>query len=239
MNKKNNSSLFSFQIYNDLINLFFPSVCISCGEVLNRHEAHICLKCFIHLPRTNFHMNRDNKVEQIFWGRVPIERAASYFYFNKGSTYQRLLHDLKYRGNYELGVYLAKNYAREIIQSEFFKSIDFIVPVPLHPKRLRRRGYNQSASIAEGLQEVTNIPTLNSNLVRNIFTKTQTHKGRYDRWENVNEIFEVLQPSQLNNKHILLVDDVVTTGATLEACAEKILASENSKVSILTLAYAE
>lgn len=238
MNRVKKSSKFGFNTYSDLINLFFPRVCISCGEVLNRHDEYICLKCLVHLPRTNFHAERGNKVEQVFWGRVPIEKATSYFYFNKGSNYQRLLHELKYRGNYELGVYLAKNYAEEIIRSGFFKSIDYIVPVPLHPKKLKKRGYNQSLSIAEGLHVATNIPILHSNLIRTAYNATQTHKGRYDRWENVNEIFDVLNPEHFIGRHILLVDDVVTTGATLEACALKILASVNSKVSILTLAYA-
>lgn len=239
MNKARKYSRFGIRTYNDIINLFFPQVCISCGEVLNRHDEFICLKCLVHLPRTNFHSEPDNKVEQIFWGRVRIEKAASYFYFNKGSSYQRLLHDLKYRGNYELGVYLAKNYAEEIIRFGFFESIDAIVPVPLHTKKLKKRGYNQSLAIAEGIKAATNIPIIHSNLIRTDFNSTQTLKGRYDRWENVSDIFDVLKPEQFKNKHILLVDDVVTTGATLEACAVKILGSENSKVSILTLAYAE
>ena len=239
MSKSKKHILANFRPYNDLINIFFPPVCVSCGEVLNHHDHFVCIKCLIHLPRTNFHLDEKNKVAQAFWGRVKIEKATSYFFFNKGSDYQRLIHDLKYHGNYELGVYLAKSYAQEIIRSGFFRSIDCIVPVPLHRKKLKKRGYNQCLAIAEGMAEVTNMPFLNHNLIRTEYNETQTHKGRYDRWENVELIFSVLQPQAFEGKHVLLVDDVVTTGATLEACAQQILQSENSKVSILTLAYAE
>jgi len=177
-------------------------------------------------------------MEQLFFGRVPIERACALFEFKKGSNYQHILHELKYRGQKKLGEYTGKLLATSLKQDEIINSADFICPVPLHPKKERKRGYNQSYHIALGLSNILGIPVDNTNLYRNTHTSTQTRKSRWERWKNVEAIFEIRDPQKLNGKHIILVDDVVTTGATLEACAVAILSQCDARISVLTLAIA-
>ena len=192
----------------------------------------------LHLPRTNFHAEPENLLERIFYGRVRIERATAYFEFRKGSEYQKILHHLKYKGQKELGEFMGVRFAREIQNSDFIQDIDTLCPVPLHPKRERRRGYNQSYHVAKGLADTLNIPIDSHSLIRKKFSTTQTKKSRYERWENVEDIFELRTPEIFEGKHILLIDDVVTTGATLEACANTIKKGCDCKISILTLAIA-
>ncbi len=220
----------------DFLSLFIPEICITCEDKLLASENYICLKCLYDLPRTNFHKIEGNQVEQLFWGRVKIEKATSWFYFRKGSRYQSLIHFLKYKGLKELGEVLGESFASEISNSNYFNSIDVIVPVPLHKKKKKKRGYNQSEWIAKGMAKILNVPVSSENLVRLKHTNTQTRKSRFERWENVEDIFQVLDPGSLEGKHILLVDDVVTTGSTLEACAFSLLKHKNIKVSIATLA---
>ena len=227
-----------FTYLHAFLELFYPRLCLVCGQKLISSEKYICLKCLLHLPRTNYHETAGNPMEQLFYGRVQVERATAYFDFKKGSSYQRILHYLKYRGMKELGEYLGAQFALEIRDSELLQSIDLICPVPLHPKKERKRGYNQSYHLAKGLSEKSGIPIDNHSLVRKQFSSTQTRKTRWERWENVESIFELTHPEAFDGKHILLIDDVVTTGATLEACAATIQKRCQARISVLTLAIA-
>ncbi|MDB4581985.1 phosphoribosyltransferase family protein [Draconibacterium sp.] len=197
------------------------------------------MECWHDLPVTNFHLNEENKVAQLFWGRIKVEYATSFFSYKKGSKYQQLIHYIKYKGLKELGIVTGQKFAYSLLESNYFKNIDVLVPVPLHPKKQKKRGFNQSELIARGMAEVLQKPVSRDNLYRDVFTATQTRKNRYDRWQNVEGIFNVKHPEEFSGKHILLVDDVVTTGSTLEACAHQLLKLENTKVSIATLAFAD
>jgi ComF family protein len=225
--------------WSGFLQLFFPEICVTCGDKLLNQEKYICLKCLFDLPRTDFHKIQGNRVEQQFWGRVKIEHAASYFYFRKGSRYQKIIHYLKYKGLKELGEEVGKHFGYDLAEAENFSEIDVIIPIPLHPKKLKKRGYNQSEWIAKGLSSGLKKPVDNNNLIRVVETSTQTKKSRFERWKNVEGIFKVQQPDLLKNKHVLLVDDVVTTGSTLEACAVELLKIPEIKISIATLAYAD
>jgi ComF family protein len=226
------------QILSYLVHLVFPNSCLICGESLSASEAYLCLECRFKLPKTNFHLQNDNPVEKRFWGKVHIEKASAFLHFQKGGAAQTLLHHLKYKGEKEVGFILGKFFALELQAASFCNTIDLIVPVPLHINRFRKRGYNQSEWIAKGLSEVLQIPIESSALVRTVENQTQTKKTVYERWENTANIFSVTDKSAFENKHILLVDDVLTTGSTLEACAQAIKEKTNAKVSIVTLALA-
>ncbi len=224
---------------DDLLGLFFPALCVTCGERLLSHEKYVCLNCWHDLPQTHFHLEAENKVAQLFWGRVEIEHASSFFTYKKGSRYQQLIHFTKYKGLKELGFETGRRFGFRLNESEVFCSVDWIVPVPLHPKKQKRRGYNQSEWIARGMADSMEKQVSDDNLFRKIYTSTQTRKNRFERWQNVEGIFDVARPFEFQNRHILLVDDVVTTGSTLEACAFQLLKIENTKVSIATLAFAD
>ncbi len=221
---------------NDFLSLIFPKVCYACGKSLFKSENCICTYCHYHLPKTNFHLNPDNPVQKLFWGRVNIQAASSMYLFNKGSKVQHLIHQLKYRGKKEIGVSLGQYYGKELRSSPLFSSADMVLPVPLHSKKLKRRGYNQSEAFAAGIAESMEIPSEGSILTRVRASQTQTKRSRYERWKNVEEIFEVAAPEKIEGKHILLADDVVTTGSTLEACANKILEVPGTRVSVVTIA---
>ena len=220
---------------SDLIDLIFPRRCAVCGEVLSRQERYICLNCLYTLPKIEAHHKIE--IEQAFWGKVDIERATSFMYYRKGSPYNALMHKLKYDNSPEVGTYIAEMAAKELLESDFFNGITRIVPLPLSKSKQRKRGYNQSEYIAKGVSNVTGIPIDTRLMVRDIPNETQTHKNRDERWENVKEIFSVTTPYTLNNEHILLVDDILTTGATLCSCATTMRKWYNCKVSIFTLAY--
>ncbi len=222
---------------NNLINLFYPNVCQSCGNALNQQEEVICISCELRLPKTGFHMHDENPVSRVFWGRINIKAATSFLFFSKQGKVQNLIHQLKYRRQKDVGVELGRLFGIELQKSPFYKDIDFIIPVPLHPKKLRKRGYNQSLVIAEGLKESMGVDVF-TGLQRKIHSSTQTKKTRYERWENVKDIFKIENPEELENKSILLIDDVLTTGATLEACATVLSDVPNISISIATLAYA-
>jgi ComF family protein len=223
----------------DMLSLFYPKVCAACGNSLFKHEGHLCNNCYVHLPRSNFHASRGNPVEKLFWGRIPLLAAGSFYLFNKGTKVQRLLHELKYKGKQEAGETVGEWYGKELKTVSEFAGADLIVPVPLHPRRLQQRGYNQSACFARGLSAGMGID-VNEKLIRRLqFTKTQTKKSKFSRWENMDEVFKADPAIDIKNKHILLVDDVITTGSTLEACYNALAKQGDVFVSIATIAYAE
>ena len=226
------------ELMEGFLSLFFPSYCLGCGEPLTRGEEVLCTFCLFHLPRTFFHQDPGNPAARVFWGRVRLEMTSSFVFFHKGGNVQELLHQLKYQGKKEIGHYLGKLYGYEIGDSLIFKEADLIIPVPLHPRKLRKRGYNQSQCFAEGLSEVLNIPVENNCLLRKKYTGTQTKKSRFERWENVENIFGIVNPHKIAGRHVLLVDDVITTGATIEACASVLLSLEGTRVSALSIAFA-
>lgn len=191
----------------------------------------------INLPRTGFHEEPDNPTAQTFWGRVNIHNATSFLHFNKKGVVQHIMHQIKYKDNLELAIFMGTHAGHEL-KSTPFAEVDVIIPVPLHKSRLSKRGYNQSERIARGISEILNIPLDTKSIIRAKSSESQVTKKRYQRWENVEGIFEVVAPQQIANKHILLVDDILTTGATIEACAREILKAEGTKVSIFTLAKA-
>lgn len=221
-----------------LLNLLFPRSCVVCGGCLVKGEETVCTMCNSRMPRTNYHLQPDNEIEQRFWGKAEIERATSYFFYNKGSDYRHILFKLKYNGYKELGEVMGRYMANELLASDFFKGVDVVIPVPLHSKRKKVRGYNQSEWIALGISLATGIPMDLNTLVRSVSNNTQTRKSVFDRWDNVKDVFQVTSPEKIQGKHILLVDDVLTTGATLVSCATKLLESSDVKISIITLAVA-
>ena len=225
-------------LFDDLISLFYPRLCAGCNTPLVKGEDIICLNCQADLPRTNYHFYPENPVFQLFIGRANITLASSFCQFDKGGRLQHLLHQLKYNGKSEIGLKMGILFGYELIQNSLYQDIDAIIPVPLHPRKEKKRGYNQSAEIGKGLAQSMNRPVISGNLVREIHTSSQTRKGRFERWENVKELFSLNNPDLVKGKHILLVDDVVTTGATLEACAQVLLKVPGTIVSIATIACA-
>jgi len=225
-------------LFDDLVSVFYPRLCAGCSIPLVKGEEVLCLNCLADLPKTNYHNNLENPVFQIFIGRVNIEMATSFCHFDKGGRMQHLLHQLKYKGNTEVGNKMGILFGYDLIQNIRYQDIDAIIPVPLHPKKEKKRGYNQSTEICKGMSESMDRPLITGNLVREIHTESQTFKGRFERWENVSGIFNVKNREPLTSKHLLLVDDVVTTGATLEACCEPLLLIPGVRVSIATIATA-
>lgn len=224
---------------SDVLEFVFPSLCIACGQRLISQEKYICFACWQDLPVSNFHKNNENKVAQLFWGRVNISNATSFFSYKKGSNYQQLIHFIKYKGLKELGFETGRKFGFVLNESELYRSVDVIVPVPLHPSKKKKRGFNQSDWIAKGIAQSMQKPVSENNLYRKIYTSTQTRKNRFERWQNVEGIFGIKSPEEFYGKHILLVDDVVTTGSTLEACAFELLKLPKTQVSVATLAFAE
>lgn len=221
-----------------LTELFFPGLCVTCGRKLFAGEQHMCLFCMQDLPRTNYHLETENRVAQLFWGRVDVEYATAWLYFRKGSRYRKLIHYLKYKGLKEIGESMGLLFGNDIKDS-VFGQVDVLIPVPLHEKKLKARGYNQSEWIARGLSEALQKPMAADNLMRGKFTSTQTQKTRFERWQNVEGIFEASRPAEIAGKHVLLIDDVVTTGATLEAAISALLDAGAAKVSIAAVAVSD
>lgn len=219
-----------------LTQLFFPQVCYGCGSDVVGNEQFLCLHCQHYLPYTNFQLHAGNPVEKIFWGRLPVVNAAGIFYLTKDSVLEKLMYQLKYKGKKDVGHYFGRLMGRAIEQTGF-ATVDALAPLPLFPKKERARGYNQAAIICEGIAGVINKPVWKSAVQRMSTTDTQTRKNRIQRWENMKGRFAVSDAAKLTGKHVLLVDDVITTGATLEACASE-LASAGANVSVLTLGYA-
>ncbi|WP_338766100.1 ComF family protein [Bernardetia sp. ABR2-2B] len=216
--------------------VLFPYNCLACGGVIEQGEETICSICRINFPRTNFHLDKENVLAQKFWGRTKIDYAISYVFFKKQNNVQSMLHYLKYKDAPEVGKLIGNWYGQELLENDFYKNFDIIIPVPLHPKKLRKRGYNQSACFGKGLAEVWEIPHLEHGLKKITNTKSQTKKSREERFNNMKKGFTVSNPEEIRGKSILLVDDVITTGATLEACANLLLESDAKTVSIATIA---
>lgn len=224
---------------HSFLDLILPSCCIVCGCSLSQSEKYICTACNIEIPRTNYHLLPDNPVEKFFWGSIPIERASSFFFYYRGSKFKHILYDLKYKGEKGIGVVMGEIVAAELLHSGFFQNIDLIIPVPLHKNKEKKRKYNQSERFAAGLSMVTGIPVDPALILRIEDTDTQTRKSVFSRWENVEGIFTVNQSEKVSARHILLVDDVLTTGSTITACAKALHYIENLKVSVLTLAISK
>ena len=227
-----------YDLLDDFISLLFPRLCYACGNHLMRNENLICTECYVVIPRTNYHLEPDNPVAQLFWGRCLIEKAATFSYYNKGSRIKKLIHNLKYKGVKEIGYELGRIYGLSLNSSGFMAGIDLIIPVPLHKTKIRVRGFNQSEIISIGISDVTGLFVDKYSLSRRTGSATQTQRSRYDRWTNVEGIFVVSDPERIKGKHILLVDDVITTGSTIESCANELLKVEGTKISVVALAFA-
>lgn len=223
--------------FNDFTHLIFPHHCEGCGTDVLQNNQLLCAECLHQLPITNFTATTNNPIEKIFYGRLNIVAATAGFYFSKQSLMQHLLHQLKYKGNKDVGLHLGKLLGQQLKASNRFNDIDIIVPLPLNYKREFKRGYNQATLICEGVAEVFNKPIATDALVRTVFTETQTTNTRINRWENMDGVFKLNDEAILQNKHVLLIDDIITTGATLEACGKTILSLPNTTVSIATVAY--
>jgi ComF family protein len=225
-------------MWDDFISLLFPRLCYACGNHLMRNENLICTGCYVSIPRTDYHLREDNPVARLFWGRCLVEKAAAFSYYSRGSRIRNLIHRLKYSGVREIGHELGRIYAASLRSAGFTEGMDLILPVPLHRARQRIRGFNQSEYIARGISETTGIPVNVSALRRIALSTTQTNKSRFDRWTNVEGIFRVDDSAALAGKHILLVDDVITTGSTIEACVNELLKVEGVRVSVVAIGCA-
>lgn len=227
------------QIFEDFLSLIFPNACFICNDALAKGEQYICTTCRFKLPRTNFHRSSENPLHQRFYGIIDVKHVYSYLYFIKNGSVSELLYKLKYDNVPELGIILGRWFGKDLQDIGFGKEYDLILPVPLHKSKFRKRGYNQSDGIAKGLSEILIIPYYENGIIRVRKSATQTRKGRIERWKNVENIFQVNEPDLIKDKRILLVDDVLTTGATLEACARAVLKAGCSEVGIVTLAAAQ
>jgi ComF family protein len=227
-----------YDLWDDFLSLLFPRICYGCGNQLLRNENLICTECYVLIPRTNYHNQKGNPVEQLFWGRCLVESAAAFSYYNKGSRIRSLIHYLKYRGIKEIGIELGRIYGVQLKSSGFTDNIDMIIPVPLHPAKRRARGFNQSEAIAEGLACATGLHVNTTAVERVVASSTQTKRSRYDRWINVEGIFSIADAGSIIGRHILLVDDVITTGSTMESCINELLKTDGVKVSVAAIAFA-
>lgn len=225
------------EIKDSLLHLLFPNVCTGCGSDLVNDHTVLCLKCMDAMPETNFELHPGNPVEKKFWGRLPLGQATAQYYFTRESLMQHLVQQFKYRGDKDLGLQLGRMMGDSLSRSGRF-SVDALIPLPLFASKEKRRGFNQATILCEGISERLNVPLWKDVIIRSQHTDTQTKKGRIERWQNMEGKFVIINPSVISDKHILLVDDVVTTGATLEACGAELLKAANVKLSIATLCYA-
>lgn len=227
-------------LLSDLKDFLFPRWCLACGKKLLPSEEAVCITCLAELPQTSLGDTPGNRMEQLFWGIIPIERASALYLYAKGGKVAQILYAMKYHGRKDVCRQMGILSAEELLKTNFFTHIDALVPVPLHPKRLQERGYNQSEWFASGISEKTGIPIYNNVLRRVRNNLTQTHKSNYERRENAEALFTTTsEAARLSGKHLLLTDDVLTTGATLTACAEALLDIKDIRISILTLAWAK
>lgn len=222
-------------LLGNFTHLFFPRFCPGCGSDTVHYGQILCLNCLLELPETGFFDLAENPVKHIMDGRLTVERAASLYYCAHVSKLHNMIHQLKYKHNRYVGVFLGEMMGRQMLQSKWKKDIDLIVPIPLHPNRERKRGYNQTKIIADGIANITSIPIATDAVARTIYTQTQTQKGRSERISNMEAKFHVVKPEKLEGKHILLIDDLITTGATLEFCGLEILKVPGTRISIATV----
>ena len=223
--------------WRNFLSLFYPNLCLACDQHLPTQSSEICLQCQAELPQTNFHHEKENPIIEKFWGRISIMHGTALYYFSKEGRVQHLIHQLKYDSKPQIGVQLGNILGTQLATSAFYQKIDCIIPVPLHSRKERIRGYNQSDAIAKGISQTLGKPWQRGILRRIAYTETQTKKSLMERFENVETAFEVFQADKIKGKHLLLVDDVLTTGATIEACTLKLLAVEGVKVSIAVLSF--
>lgn len=221
----------------DLLYLALPETCAACGRALQQHEPVICLLCEYEMPKTNFHLSPiENPIAKRFWGQTQIEAATSFYYFSQGSLVQELIHNLKYNGRTDVGLYMGQLFGMALANAAPFKDVDLILPVPLHHQKKLMRGYNQSAVLAQGLAEAMQKKHNEDLLVRTQNSESQTRKTREQRLDNTQGVFATPKPDALKDKHVLLVDDVITTGATLSQCANALLQVEGLRVSLASIA---
>lgn len=225
-------------MFKSLINLFYPAVCASCKSVLIASENVICTHCRHEIPLTQQHLQIENEAFTKFYGRIPVEHVSAFLYFHKKGIVQELIHQLKYRGQEEIGKVLGEWYADDLKKLAAFQTIDEIIPVPLHPKKLRERGYNQVFEFGKALSKNLGLPFNDSLLFRKVYSKTQSQKDFLGRSEGIDVLFDVRFSEKNHNKHFLLIDDVITTGATLEVCAKALLKIPGAKISIVCMAMA-
>jgi ComF family protein len=226
------------EMAHGLTHLFYPRLCEGCSKPLAGGEDVLCMGCALELPATGYHLVADNETAMRFAGRLPYVKATTYAYFTPDGLLQHLLHGLKYGKKKETGNYLGRQLGMELKECGWTEGVDIIVPVPLHPKKEALRGYNQSRLIAEGISEVTNVPVSEKILTRVKHTESQTQKTRAERTENMRDAFKVAHPQLLEGKHVLIIDDVLTTSATIEACALALLAVKDVRISIATIGIA-
>ncbi|NOT51483.1 MAG: ComF family protein [Chitinophagaceae bacterium] len=222
------------EIKDSFLHLLFPHVCIGCGSDILSETSELCMRCMDAMPETNFELHPNNPVEKLFWGRLQLTGGTAQYYFTKESLMQRLMHQFKYKGNKDLGLQLGRIMGDQIKRSGRF-DVDALIPLPLFQRKEKRRGYNQATVLCKGMAESMKIAVLDKVMIRPQHTETQTKKGRIERWKNMEGKFVLIDPAAIRNKHLLLVDDVVTTGATLEACGNELLKAENVKLSVAAL----
>ena len=226
-------------MFKSIVNLFFPKVCSGCNSFLLTNENVICTVCRHDIPLTNHHLNPDNDASKKFYGRIPIQHASALFYFHKKGIVQQLIHNLKYKGHEEIGSIIGEWYAEDLSQMEFIQTLDEIIPVPLHPRKLKERGYNQVTTFGKALSSSLNLIYNDSLLNRNKYSKTQSKKNLLGRTEGIESVFDVTFTEKDHDKHFLLIDDVITTGSTLEACSRALLKIPGAKISIVCMAMAQ
>ena len=225
-------------MFQNVINLFFPKVCLACNYILTDNEEYICTSCRHDLPVTNFHFDDSEEVKKVLFGRVKVEHATSMLRFQKKGMVQQLIHNLKYKGHQEVGEFLGSWLGEELKTLEAYKQIDTVIPVPLHKKKLRKRGYNQVEQFGKQIAHSLSVDYLDSVLIKITNTNSQVKKSRLARWNSTDEVFSCQNLDKIHGKHILLVDDLITTGATVEACANQLLKARNIKISLATMAIA-
>jgi ComF family protein len=224
-------------LFSSILHLFYPHACEGCGMELTHTEAILCLRCHRRLPFTGYQHISGNPAERIFHGRVNICHATATCYYRKGALLQRLIYQFKYKQREDIAVHLGRQMGLALLQSHWLYETDSVLPIPMHPSKIRQRGYNQAQVLASGVAAVTQQPLLTDILTRNNHAPSQTSKGRLLRWENVSDSFSIQPDTNLQDRHILLIDDVITTGATIEACS-RLLISAGARVSVCTLAIA-